>query len=70
MAFKGEQQVLFMCCSAKLAKSIKVVCAVCHSAYILQAALALGQKIMPKKPLSLEPLTRVIAFFSAYASHV
>ncbi len=70
MAFKGEQQVPFMCRSAKLAKLISVVCTVCHSAYILQAALALGQKIMPKKLLSLEPLTRVIAICSAYASHV
>ena len=65
MAFKGEQQVPFMCRSAKLAKLISVVCTVCHSAYILQAALALGQKIMPKKLLSLEPLTRVIAICSA-----
>jgi len=68
MAFKGEQQVTFTCCSAKLAKSIGVFCIVCHSAYIVQAALALGQKIMPEKPLSLEPLMRVIAVFSAHAS--
>ncbi len=33
MAFKGEQQITFTCCSAKLAKSIGVFCIVCHSAY-------------------------------------
>ncbi len=70
MAFKGEQRVPFTCCTAKVAQSISVVCSVCHSAYILQAALALGQKIMPKRLLFLEPLTRVIAIFSAYSSHV
>lgn len=68
MAFKGDQQVTVVCCSAMHAKSISTFGTVCHSAYIVQAALALEQKIMLKKPLSLEPLMRVLAIFSAHAS--